>query len=67
MCGPKAVQRVAARMSSGLRPPPLFGKTPSPRYATHCAAFGKQRRWFAQNAYQPCLKDQAAGALSAAA
>jgi len=61
MCGPKAAQRVATRMSSGLRPPPLF------RYATHYAAFGKQHWQFAQDAYQPCLKDQAGGALSAAA
>jgi hypothetical protein len=61
MCGPKAVQRVAARMSPGLRPPPLF------RYATHCAAFGKQRWWFLRVAYQLGWKDQADGALSVAA
>ncbi len=45
----------------------LFGKTPSPRYATHYSALGGERRWFALVAHQPCLKDQVGGALSAAA
>jgi|GEM_PF-3249775 len=62
MCGgPKAAQWVTTRMSPGLRPPPLF------RYATHCVAFGNQRRWFLRVAYQLGWKDQAAGALSVAA
>ena len=66
-CGPRAMQRVAEQMSPGLRPPPLFGKTPSPYYATHCIALGGERRWFAYFRYQHCAQDLAAGALSAAA
>ncbi len=42
-------------------------QNPSPCYATHRIALGGNRRWFALVAHQPCLNDQADGALSAAA
>ena len=49
--GPMTLGQMAPRMSPGLRPPPLFGKTPSPRCAIRPIIIFKQPCWQARDGY----------------
>ena len=49
--GPMTLGQMAPRMSPGLRPPPLFGKTPSPRCAIRPTIIFKQPCWQARDGY----------------
>jgi hypothetical protein len=55
------MQWMAASMSPELWSPALFGKTPSPRYATHCITLSNECVWFVCLDYQSYVQDQAAG------